>query len=151
MKTIIPKMPDNQIYSLLEIINLNNGTNLKNTISELSMYINRINGNQKRKKLIHVIENIKEQKDIIILAFNLKICLIKDLLLQEKRVKKIFHKSVTNTKMTNGVLQSLLLLSEADDKDINLMTKDAIDFIKVLSKEAMELKNSGYEIESLQL
>ena len=89
--------------------------------------------------------------------------MIKDLLLQEAKLKNLFDitkleeldpLSLEYDKITiyspystrvNGALLSLIFFNKLENKETNLISKDADSFIRSLSKMAIELKNSGVE------
>ena len=156
-------LTDKQSFQLLEIIILNNGTNTENLISQLSIHAETFKSQVKKEALFSVIEAIETIVDVKLLSFTLKLCLIKDLLLQEAKIKEVASKnklikldplSITYDKISvyspyttrvNGALLSLLFFSKIEEKDLNFMSQDTCDFINELSKEAIELKAKGVE------
>lgn len=157
------KLTDNQANFLLEILILNNGTSVENILSQLSSYFETLKSRDKKDTLFNVIETIETLLDVRLLSFSLKLCLIKDLLLQEAKLKEVISKSklayldplslsydkisvyAPYTTRVNGALLSLLFFSKIEEGEVNFMSQDACDFIKELSKEAIELKEKFVE------
>lgn len=161
--TVKSKLSDSQTNAMLEIISLNNGTSLQNIILELTNYTEKFKGIQKREDFLSVIENIETKDDIILLSFTLKLCLIKGLLLEEAKMRESFNKqklasldplSTTYDKISlntpyttrvNGALLALLFFSKIENSELNFLSSDSYDFIRILSEEAISLKGKGIE------
>lgn len=159
------KLTDSQASEILKICVLNSKNNFKTTITKIIKYIeDKIKTNSPKQKLIfEVIDEINLEIYLKLFIFSLKLYMIKDLLLQEAKLKDLLDisklenldpLSLKYDKITiyspystriNGALLSLIFFDKLDNKETNFITKDADEFIKGLSKLAIELKNNGIE------
>jgi len=159
------KLTDNQSNEILKICILNSKIDIDRIIIKMTDYIdNTIKANSPKQKLIfEVINEINSSIDLKLFIFSLKLYMIKDLLLQEAKLKdlldiskleKLDPLSLEYDKITiyspystrvNGALLSLIFFDKLDNKETNFISKDAEDFIESLSSLAIELKNNGVE------
>lgn len=132
-------------------------------IIELNNFLEKIKGQAKRDALTNVFEQITSSTDLRLFLFSLRLYLIKDLLLEETKLTEVKiteelaeldplsleydNKSIYKpyTTRVNGALLALLFFSKLEERKLNFMSADAIDFIAKLSSEAIELKNVGLE------
>ena len=159
------KLTDSQTNEILKICVLSLEEKFKITIIKIIQYIDEgIKKNSPKQKLIfEVIEEINSNIDLKLFIFSLKLYKIKDLLLQEAKLKDLLNisklenlnpLSLEYDKITiyspystrvNGALLSLIFFNKLDNKETNLISQDADNFIKNLSISAIELKNKGIE------
>jgi len=159
------KLTDNQANAILKICVLNSKNNFKITIAKMINYIeDKIKTNSPKQKLIfEVIDEINSEIDLKLFIFSLKLYMIKDLLLQEAKLKDLLDisklenldpLSLEYDKITiyspystriNGALLSLIFFDKLDNRETNFISQDADDFIENLSTLAIELKTNGIE------
>ncbi|MEA3315073.1 MAG: hypothetical protein U9Q30_04390 [Campylobacterota bacterium] len=159
------KLTDGQSSEILKICVLNPKINFKIITSKVIKYIeNKIKTNSPKQKLIfEVIYEINTEIDLKLFIFSLKLYMIKDLLLQEAKLKDLLDiskledldpLSLEYDKVTiyspystrvNGALLSLIFFDKLDNKETNFISKEAENFIKNLSNFAIELKSKGVE------
>jgi len=159
------KLSDNQANSILNGYFLNKKKNSEEIILSI---IESIHGkikekSQKYKLLVEILNEINNDLEMDLFIFSLKLYLIKDLLLNEAKVKNLLDVSkledldplsLEYDKITvyspystriNGALLSLIFFEKIEDKQTNFVSKDAEDFIKSLSDFAINLKTKGVE------
>ncbi len=159
------KLTNTQSNEILKLCILNAKMNIDTIIGKLLKHIDtKIKKNSPKQKLIfEVIDEINSSIDLKLFVFSLKLYMIKDLLLQEAKLKNLFDitkleeldpLSLEYDKITiyspystrvNGALLSLIFFDKLENKETNFISKDADSFIRSLSKMAIELKNSGVE------
>ena len=159
------KLTDSQSNEILKVCVLNSKMNFKITTSKVIKYIeDKIKTNSPKQKLIfEVIDEINTDIDLKLFIFSLKLYMIKDLLLQESKLKDLFDisklenldpLSLEYDKITiyspystrvNGALLSLIFFDKLDNRETNFISQDADHFIRDLSTLAIELKNNGIE------
>ena len=159
------KLTDNQANAILKVCVLNSKNNFKITIAKMINYIeDKIKTNSPKQKLIfEVIDEINSEIDLKLFIFSLKLYMIKDLLLQEAKLKDLLDisklenldpLSLEYDKITiyspystrvNGALLSLIFFDKLDNRETNFISQDADDFIENLSTLAIELKTNGIE------
>jgi len=159
------KLTDTQSNYILKTFILNSKLNYKLIVLKIVKYIEtKIKTDSPKQKLIfEVIDEINSETDLKLFIFSLKLYMIKDLLLQEAKLKDLLDisklenldpLSLVYDKITiyspystrvNGALLSLIFFDKLDNQETNLISKDADDFIKSLSTLAIELKNKGVE------
>jgi len=159
------KLTDTQSNEILRIYILNSNSNLDVIIEKIIKYINsKIKKDSPKQKLIfEVIDEINYSIDLKLFIFSLKLYMIKDLLLQESKLKDLLDitrlenlnpLSLEYDKITiyspystrvNGALLSLIFFDKLEKKETNFISKEADSFIKSLSTLAIELKNNGVE------
>lgn len=159
------KLTDTQANEILKVSVLYSKNNFKTTIPKIINYIeDKIKTNSPKQKLIfEVIDEINSNIDLKLFVFSLKLYMIKDLLLQEAKLKDLLDisklenldpLSLEYDKITiyspystrvNGALLSLIFFDKLENKETNFITQDADKFIKTLSILAIELKNKGIE------
>ncbi len=159
------KLTDNQSNEILKACLLSPNINFRITIKKMTQYIeDKIKQNSpKQKFILDVLTEIHSDIDLKLFIFSLKLYIIKDLLLQEAKLKdlldisklenldplsleydKITMYSPYSTRV-NGALLSLIFFDKLKRQETNFMTSDTDDFIKGLSKLAIELKDKGVE------
>jgi len=159
------QLTDKQASEILKICTLNSKLNIDVVISKIINYIDtKIKiGSPKQKLIFEIIDEIGSDLDLKLFIFSLKLYMIKDLLLQESKLKnlldiskleKLDPLSLEYDKITmyspystrvNGALLSLIFFSRLENKETNFISKSAEDFIKSLSSLAIELKDNGVE------
>lgn len=159
------KLTDSQAIEILKISVLTPKIDFTNILGKIIKYIEiKIKKNSPKQKLIfEVVDEIHSEIDLKLFIFSLKLYMIKDLLLQEAKLKDLLDisklinldpLSLEYDKITiyspyatrvNGALLSLIFFDKLDNKETNFMTKDADDFLKDLSLLAIELKKKGVE------
>jgi hypothetical protein len=120
-------------------------------------------GSQKYLFFSELLEEINNDTDVKLLIFSLKLYLIKDLLLNEAKVKNLLDiskledldpLSLEYDKITtyspystrvSGALISLIFFEKLENEETNFISKDAIEFIENLSKLGIELRKKGVE------
>ncbi len=159
------KLTDSQANEILKVCVLNSKNNFKITIAKMINYIeDKIKTNSPKQKLIfEVIDEVNSEIDLKLFIFSLKLYMIKDLLLQEAKLKDLLDisklenlnpLSLEYDKITiyspystrvNGALLSLIFFDKLDSRETNFISQDADDFIENLSTLAIELKANGIE------
>jgi len=159
------KLTDNQSNEILKIYILNSQMSVDKIIIKIIHYIDKtIKANSPKQKLIfEVINEISSSIDLKLFIFSLKLYMIKDLLLQESKLKDLLDisklenldpLSLEYDKITiyspystrvNGALLSLIFFDKLDNGETNFISKGAENFIKSLSSLAIELKANGVE------
>jgi len=156
-------LSNNQATSILKICSLKSSFEL--TLSKLIAYtetkIKR--GSKKQKLLFEILDEVDNPISLNLFIFSLKLFMIKDLLLQEAKLKDLLDisklenldpLSLEYDKITlyspystrvNGALLSLIFFDKLEKQETNFISTDAISYIKSLSKLAIELKNKGVE------
>jgi hypothetical protein len=134
-------------------------------IIKITKYIEeKIKTNSPKQKIIfEVIDEINSDTDFKLFVFSLKLYMIKDLLLQEAKIKDLLDISQLETldplsleydrktiyspysTRINGALLSLIFFDKLDNKETNFISQDAQDFMSSLSALAIDLKKQGVE------
>jgi hypothetical protein len=135
--------------------------NIKNRISK--NIEKSIKSPKKQNLIFELLDEINSNIDLKLFIFSLKLYMIKDLLLQEAKLKDLLDTSKLQNldplsleydKITtfspystrvNGALLSLIFFDKLEKGETNLISKDAEEFIIGLSKFAIELKKEGVE------
>ena len=158
-------LTDNQSNELLKIYFLTSKTDFKQVSLKFVEYANNKikNGSKKQNLLLEIIDEINNEIDLKLFVFSLKLFMIKDLLLQEAKLKDLLDisklenldpLSLEYDKITiyspystrvNGALLSLIFFDKLENSETNFISQDAENFIKQLSQFAIELKNQGVE------
>ncbi|MBL0687413.1 MAG: hypothetical protein JJV95_05925 [Sulfurospirillum sp.] len=158
-------LSDKQSSDILKICILNTNVNFKTTTKKIVEYIeSKIKTGSKKQKLIQeTVDEINSEIDLKLFIFSLKLHMIKDLLLQEAKLKclsdtsKLRYKdplSLEYDKITlyspystrvNGALLSLIFFNKLEKNETNFITQDSEEFMKHLSECAKELKIDGVE------
>lgn len=159
------KLSEKQANEILNTYSLNIKKNYEEIILEL---INTIDNNTKKdtskhRFFIETLDEITNETELKLFIFSLKLYLIKDLLLNEAKIKNLLDisklenldpLSLEYDRITtyspystriNGALLSLIFFEKLENKETNFISKDAEDFVKSLSEYAIELKNKGVE------
>jgi hypothetical protein len=119
--------------------------------------------NTKLEKLEDIIIRFSNNFDTELFLFSIKLCQIKNLLLQEAKItestdiEKLSHLNPLsleydrisvikpyNTRVS-GALLSLLFFDKIEKQEVNFMSENAVNFIQNLSKLAIKFKKQGLE------
>jgi len=158
-------LTDNQSNEILKICILNSKVNFNPILIKITSYIEcKIKPSSKKQKLIYeTIEEINSDIDLKLFVFSLKLYMVKDLLLQEAKLKNLIDitrlenldpLSLEYDKVTiyspystrvNGALLSLVFFDKLNNQETNFISQEANIFIENLSKFAVELKDKGVE------
>jgi len=158
-------LSDNQTNEILKICILTSKVDFKITVTKIITFVeDKIKtGSKKQKLLFETIDEINTDIDLKLFIFSLKLYMIKDLLLEEAKLKDLLDiskleeldpLSLEYDKITiyspystrvNGALLSLIFFDKLDNKETNFISQEAKKFIKNLSKFAIELKSRGVE------
>jgi hypothetical protein len=158
-------LSDNQANAILKLCTLYKSNNYHSILLNIVEYTNnKIKTNSKKQKLIlEILDEINSDIDLKLFIFSLKLYLIKDLLLEESKLKNLLDitqlenldpLSLEYDKITiyspystrvNGALLSLLFFDKLESSETNFISKEAELFIKNLSTLAMDLKHKGVE------
>jgi hypothetical protein len=158
-------LSDNQANEILKLCTLHKSNNYHSILLNIVEYTNnKIKTNSKKQKLIlEILDEINSNVDLKLFIFSLKLYLIKDLLLEESKLKNLLDitqlenldpLSLEYDKITiynpystrvNGALLSLLFFNKLENSETNFISQEAELFIKNLSILAMDLKHKGVE------
>jgi len=158
-------LSDSQSQDILKIYYLNNQLEYNLVIEKIITYIeNNIKiGSKKYNLILKTLNEINSKLDLELLIFSLKLYLIKDLLLQEAKIKNLLDISKLEnlnplsleydnitlyspySTRVNWALLSLIFFDKLDKSETNFVSKDAEDFIKKLSWFAIELRKKWVE------
>jgi hypothetical protein len=153
-----------QAYTLLSIYVLWKKNNSEIIVSKIIKYVeDKIKSSKKQKLLFEILDEVENELSLKLFIFSLKLYMIKDLLLQESKLKglldisklenldplsleydKITLYSPYSTRV-NGALLSLMFFDKLENCETNFISKDADAYIKNLSKIAIELTDKGVE------
>ncbi|MGQ4001955.1 hypothetical protein QIW49_01055 [Francisellaceae bacterium CB300] len=154
-------LTDRQANKLLSVIVGKKSLELK--LEALPIFLAEIKSQTKYDNLDIVFSRILDDVDLEIFIFSLKLYLIKDLLLEESKLKSIIeledlanlnplslkydNKTLNSPYSTrvNGALLSLCFFHKIENGETNLLSADAQDYICRLSKQAIKLKEIGIE------
>jgi hypothetical protein len=155
-------LSDNQATVLLKIYSLK--SSFQTTVSQLIGEVeSKIKSSKKQKLLFEIFDELNDELSLNLFVFSLKLFMIKDLLLQEAKLTNLLDisklenldpLSLEYDKITlyspystrvNGALLSLIFFDKLDRSETNFVSKDAQDYIRSLSKLALELKKEGLE------
>ncbi|MBT3817339.1 MAG: hypothetical protein HOG08_03280 [Candidatus Magasanikbacteria bacterium] len=159
------KLTSTQSNDIFRTYILNNKINYKENVNKLIEKTSSIlkNGTDKQGLLFEVLDEINSELDLQLFVFSLNLYMIKDLLLQEAKLKDLLDisklkdldpLSLKYDKITlyspystrvNGALLSLIFFDKLDKKDTNFISTEAEEFVKSLSKLARKLKSNGVE------
>lgn len=158
-------LTDLQAKNILTIYFMNTKLEFKDTVEKIYQYADdKIKSGSKKQKLLYeLLIEIESKLDLKLFVFSLQLFIIKDLLLQEAKLKDLIDisklanidpLSLEYDKITiyspystrvNGALLSLIFFEKLENNETNFISTDAIDFVKNLSKFANELKPQGVE------
>ena len=158
-------LTDLQAKNILTIYFINTKLEFKDTVEKIYQYVDdKIkSGSRKQKLLYELLIEIESKLDLKLFVFSLQLFIIKDLLLQEAKLKDLIDisrldnidpLSLEYDKITiyspystrvNGALLSLIFFEKLENNETNFISTDAIDFVKNLSKFANGLKLRGVE------
>ena len=156
-------LSDNQATAILKIYSLK--SSFKVATSQIIKYTeDKIKtGSKKQKLLFEILDELDSELSLKLFIFSLKLYMIKDLLLREAKLKDLLDVSKLENldplsleydKITlyspyatrvNGALLSLIFFDKLERNETNFISKDADDYIKSLSRIAIELKDKGVE------
>jgi hypothetical protein len=131
-------------------------------VINLDTFLNGFKGKTKSSAFIHLISNIMDMRDVEIFLFSLQLYIIKDLLLAESKLKNILaihsqkldllsiaydEESLYSPYATrvNGALLALLFFEKLESGKMNFMSQDAQQYLSLLSKSYLKLKDMGLE------
>ncbi len=158
-------LTDLQTKSILTIYFINTKLKFEDIVEKIYQYADdKIkNGSKKQKLLYELLIEIETLLDLKLFIFSLQLFKIKDLLLQEAKLKDLLDisklenidpLSLEYDKITiyspystrvNGALLSLIFFEKLENEETNFISTDAVDFVKSLSNFANELKLQGVE------
>jgi len=156
-------LSNNQVHQLLEKYTLYKKLDYQVIIEFLMEFINSIKSIKKQKTMQDILNEIYTSIDLKLFIFSLKLYLIKDLLLEEAKLKysldvsKLeeleplsleYDKITTYTPYStrvNGALLSLIFFEKLENGETNFISADSEEFIKKLSSLAIALKHYGLE------
>ena len=158
-------LTDLQAKSILKIYFENSKLDYSRIIEKISQYTDEKikSGSKKQKLLYELLIEIETPLDLKLFIFSLQLFIIKDLLLQEAKLKDLLDisklsdidlLSLKYDKITiyspystrvNGALLSLIFFEKLENNETNFISTNATDFVKNLSTFANELKLQGVE------
>ncbi len=159
------KLSDIQASKLFKVYTLNQKIGYKRNITKLVKFTEAElkSGSDKQNFLFDILDEIDSSVDLKLFIFSLNLYMIKDLLLQEAKLKDLLDTSNLDNldplsleydKITlyspystrvNGALLSLIFFDKLEKQEANFISRDADNFVKKLSKIAIDLKNKGLE------
>jgi len=163
------KLTYNQSTEILRVYALNKDKGSEEIINKINEFIDKtIKMNYTKYNILdNILEQVINDVDIKLLIFSLKLYLIKDLLLNEAKMKNLLDVSklenldplsleydritIYNPYSTrvNGALLSLIFFEKIENEETNFISKDSEKFIKSLTEFAKEL--IGYGVEPNQI
>jgi hypothetical protein len=157
------KLTDRQVLQFKEYLNLY-GTCWLDQNASFTFALPQTKGGENQKGyLLDIYTFVKTKEDIKLLLFALNLYAIKDLLLEEAKLKclllqddllKLHPLSIQYDKKTlvtpyttrvNGALLALLFFNKLETQDFIFCTEDTIEFFNKLSKDASFLCKQGLE------
>ena len=159
------KLTDNQAKSILKICILNIKDDYLGIKYKITDYVNHNIKQDSAKQQIcfDILDEINGDLSLKLFVFSLKLYLIKDLLLAEAKAQDLFDiakleelhpLSLEYDKITvyspystrvNGALLSLIFFDNLSNYKTNFISKHSDEYLKDLSKVAVELTSSGVE------
>jgi hypothetical protein len=159
------KLTDSQALKILKSAVLNSNNKTESIITKIITKIkSEIKTNSpKQILLLEILDEVNSTVDLSLFVFSLKLYMIKDLLLEEAKIRDLLDisklenldpLSLEYDKITvyspyatriNGALLSLIFFSKLEHKETNFISKDSEEFIKSLSVLAIDLKKEGVE------
>jgi len=156
-------LSDNQVVAVLKIDSLK--LPLQSTLSMIEKYANEKikKGSKKQELLFEIMNEVVCELTFELFIFSLKLYRIKDLLLQEAKLRDLLDISKLNKldplsleydKITlyspyatrvNGALLSLIFFEKLEKEETNFISQDAESYIQELAITALKLKNRGIE------
>ena len=151
-------LSEKQAITLLKICSLKSTSKI---IEYIESKIKK--GSKKQKLLLEILDEVDSELSLKLFIFSLKLFMIKDLLLQEAKLKNLLDISKLESldplsleydKITlyspyatrvNGALLSLIFFDKLERGETNFVSQDAEDYIKSLSQLAIELTTKGVE------
>jgi hypothetical protein len=159
------KLTNKQANDILNIYFLNKNQNYETIVLAIVDVMNKSikTGSAKNDILTQILDKINSGIDVKLFIFSLKLYLIKDLLLNEAKIKNLLDISklenldplsleydrITTyspySTRVNGALLSLIFFEKLENRETNFISKDAEEFVKSLSSFALELTSKGVE------
>lgn len=158
------KLSSNQVEQFFKLFYTNLDKNYEKITSIiLNEFVADFKNTTKKNILIQIIDEIGSKLDLKLLLFSFKLYVVKDLLLQEAKIKNVLDisklenldpLSLEYDKITtyspystriNGALLSLIFFEKLERNEFNFLSQDSISFIKSLSKLSNELTTKGIE------
>ena len=159
------KLTDAQAIKILRASVLNSSNRTEFIIARIITEIKREikTGSPKQILLLDILDEVSSKVELDLFVFSLKLYMIKDLLLQEAKIRdlldiskleKLDPLSLEYDKITiyspyatriNGALLSLIFFSKLEKKETNFISEDSEKFIESLSILAVDLKKKGVE------
>ncbi|MDQ1325237.1 MAG: hypothetical protein QG567_2193 [Campylobacterota bacterium] len=159
------KLSEKDIKNILELNSLYKNLKFRTALFDnLEKYFgNSKTGLTKYDLFVDILDLIKNNNDVVLLIFSLKLIAIKPLLLQEAKIKDLLDLSklkqlnplsTTYDKITlvspystrvSGALLSLIFFDKLENNDTAFLSSDTTNFLKELSAEAINLKKYGIE------
>lgn len=159
------KLIHNQTTQFLRIYISNDKKDIDNMIRLFLDVVDKQTKNSLKQKelLSNLFVKVTNEEDLKLFIFSLKLYIIKDLLLQEAKIKdyldisKLEHLDPLSTEYDditlfspystriNGALLSLIFFEKLENNETNFMSSNAEEFIKSLSIMANDLVNQGVE------
>jgi len=153
-------LSDNQAIALLKIYSFKSSFVV--TISQIIEHIeSKIKRDSKKQKLLlEILDEVDGKLSLKLFIFSLKLFMIKDLLLQEAKMKKLldisklesldplsleYNNITLYNRRVNCVLLSSIFFDKLDKNETNFISQDAEDYIRNLLKLAIELRKEGLE------
>ena len=157
------KLADRQVLQLREYLNLYGKSLLDKKASFAFNLPETKQGETQKGHLFDIFTFIDKKEDLDLFSFALNLYAIKDLLLEEAKLKclliqddltKLHPLSIQYDKKTlvtpyttrvNGVLLALLFFNKLETQDLTFCTEDATEFFRKLSNDAVALSKKGLE------
>ena len=162
------KLSDTQVSKILSAyaLHVQSDVNITETLEKMIKEVivkNTKRAQEQRNHLDFLLSEVSSNIDLKLFIFSVKLYAIKDLLLQEAKLKnlldvtkleKVSPLSLEYDKITlyrpystrvNGALLSLIFFNKLESNQTNFISSDAYHFINELSEYAQTLKNEGVE------
>ena len=155
-----------EINKILELYSLDKNLTLIDTIYKKIEDIFNLKTNSGLKKqdnINSIFDLLENEIDIKLFIFSLKLISIKSLLLEEAKAKELLDKSKLETlnplsleydkitlfapysRRVNGALLTLIFFDKLENSDTVFLSNNTTSFLKLLSQDAIFLKNKGVE------
>ena len=162
-KIVQINLTDNQCQAIVLICSHNSQTiDLLENLKDYAIKSIK-KGSVKQKKLLEIIDEIKDALELELFTFSLELYSIKDLLLQESKMRNRFDLSELKgldplsvkydnitlyspySTRVNGALLALLFFEKLDSNQTSFISSDASKYLEILSNKAVKLKGAGVE------
>ncbi len=156
------KLSDKELSYFLEVYFTNKKLDYKKLKSVFLNFSEKLS-DKKHANFEALIYNIKNEVDLNIFIFAIKLIQIKPLLLEEAKLAQVedirtlselnqlsleydnLSKAKPYLTRVNGALISLLFFAKLDEKETNFITENTTDYVQGLFKDYEFLKNKGLE------